>query len=118
MNMKEFSNIVGLSPHTLRYYEKIGLLKNVHRNTSGHRAYTSRNIEWVSFVNRLKETGMPLANIIEYATLRELGSNTALERQMLLEQHQESLKIHIQQQQKHLAALAHKISQYKEGKVS
>ena len=55
MNIKEFSNLVGLSAHTLRYYEKIGLLKNVQRTSSGHRAYTSKDQKWIEFVVRLKE---------------------------------------------------------------
>ena len=74
MNIKEFSQLVGLSAHTLRYYEKIGLLRNVLRSPSGHRAYTPRDIEWISFVIRLKETGMPLEEILDYAKLRKLGS--------------------------------------------
>ena len=45
MNIKDFSNSVGLSPHTLRYYEKIGLLKNVQRNSSGHRVYSTKDLK-------------------------------------------------------------------------
>ena len=45
MNMSEFSSLVELSPHTLRYYEKIGLLKNVQRNSSGHRVYSSMDFK-------------------------------------------------------------------------
>lgn len=118
MNIKMFSNLVGLSDYTLRYYEKIGLLKNVQRNTSGHRVYTEKDVKWVGFVIRLKETAMPLEEILEYARLRELGNNSVLERQALLEQHQQRLKAHIEQQQSHLSALEYKIDLYKDGKVS
>ncbi|CAH7298750.1 Transcriptional regulator, MerR family [Vibrio chagasii] len=117
MNMKAFSSLVGLSAHTLRYYEKIGLLKNVQRNSSGHRVYTAKDVKWLEFVIRLKETAMPLEEILEYARLREQGSSTVLERQALLEQHQQSLKAHIAQQQSHLSALEAKIDLYKDGKV-
>ncbi|MGF1910876.1 MerR family transcriptional regulator [Vibrio kasasachensis] len=117
MNMKEFSNLVGLSSHTLRYYEKVGLLKNVQRNTSGHRAYTSKDLDWICFVKRLKETGMPLSEILEYATLRELGSSTLLKREKLLEKHKDNLKNHIELQQSHLDALEEKIGLYKANKV-
>ncbi len=82
MNMKAFSSLVGLSAHTLRYYEKIGLLKNVQRNSSGHRVYTAKDVKWLEFVIRLKETAMPLEKILEYARLREQGSSTVLERQL------------------------------------
>ncbi|MCG9695244.1 MerR family transcriptional regulator [Vibrio sp. Isolate22] len=117
MNMKAFSSLVGLSAHTLRYYEKIGLLKNVQRNGSGHRVYTTKDVKWLEFVIRLKETAMPLEEILEYARLREQGSSTVLERQALLEQHQQSLKAHIARQQSHLSALEGKIDLYKDGKV-
>ncbi|MDE8602549.1 MerR family transcriptional regulator [Marinomonas sp. RSW2] len=118
MNMKEFSLCVGLSAHTLRYYEKIGLIKNVQRNTSGHRSYTKKEVEWVGFIVRLKETGMALENILQYAALREVGVMTVLERQQLLERHKDLLKAHIALQQNHLEALDKKIDLYKANKVS
>ncbi|WP_086981066.1 MerR family transcriptional regulator [Vibrio aphrogenes] len=118
MNIKEFSSLVDLSNYTLRYYEKIGLLKNVRRNNSGHRVYTEKDVKWVEFVIRLKETAMPLEDILRYARLREQGNSTILERQALLEQHQQSLQAYIEQQQSHLSALEDKIGLYKDGKVS
>ena len=117
MNIKEFSNLVGLSAHTLRYYEKIGLLKDVQRTSSGHRAYTSKDQKWIEFVVRLKETAMPLEEILEYASLREQGASTLQQRQALLEKHQQNLKAHIEQQQSHLTALENKIDLYKNNKV-
>jgi DNA-binding transcriptional MerR regulator len=118
MNMKAFSTLVGLSAYTLRYYEKVGLLNNIQRNSSGHRAYTSKDLEWVNFVKRLKDTGMPLAEIQQYAQLRELGSSTVLDRQQLLERHKDQLQAHIELQKNHLLALESKISLYKANKVS
>ncbi|GAA0404663.1 MerR family transcriptional regulator [Cocleimonas flava] len=117
MNMKEFSSLVGLSSYTLRYYEKIGLLKNVQRNSSGHRVYTSKDLRWIEFVKRLKDTAMPLEEIQEYARLREAGSSSVLQRQALLEKHKRNLIDHITQQQSHLADLEDKIDLYKKGKV-
>ena len=76
------SGLVGLSADTLRYYEKIGLLKNVQRNSSGHRVYTAKDVKWLEFVIRLKETAMTLEETSEYARLREQGSSTVLERQL------------------------------------
>lgn len=118
MNMKEFSSRVGLSAHTLRYYEKIGLLRHVHRNSSGHRVYSTKDLDWMTFVLRLKETGMPLDEILTYAELRALGSDTVLDRQRLLEQHREALKAKIEHQLNHLSALDDKIALYKANKVS
>lgn len=76
------SSLVGLSAHTLRYYEKVSLFKNVQRNSSRHRVYSVKDVNWLEFVIRLKETVMPLEEILEYARLREQGSSTVLERQL------------------------------------
>lgn len=118
MNMREFSDRVELSSYTLRYYEKIGLLKHVQRNSSGHRTYSNRDIDWVNFIKRLKDTGMPLEEIQKYASLRALGAETVAERQALLEQHRENLVEHIRRQNEHLTALDKKINLYKSGNVS
>lgn len=118
MNMKKFSGVVGLSSYTLRYYEKIGLLKHVQRNSSGHRVYSDRDIDWVNFIKRLKDIGMPLEEIQKYASLRDLGVKTVVDRQGLLEIHRENLKEHIRQQNEHLKALEDKINLYKNGEVS
>ncbi|MGX9461498.1 MerR family transcriptional regulator [Shewanella sp. A14] len=117
MNMKAFSTLAGLSSYTLRYYEKVGLLSKIQRNSSGHRVYTAKDLEWVNFVKRLKDTGMPLAEIVKYAVLRELGSSTVLARQQLLEHHKDQLQAHIELQKNHLLALENKISLYKANKV-
>ncbi|MBJ7539675.1 MerR family transcriptional regulator [Marinomonas transparens] len=118
MNMQAFSKQVGLSAYTLRYYEKIGLLKNIRRNASGHRSYSNKDREWVGFIVRLKETGMPLENILQYAELREIGKGTLVERQQLLEQHQAYLTRHIALQLSHLEALESKINWYKSNKMN
>ncbi|GAB3522166.1 MerR family transcriptional regulator [Photobacterium alginatilyticum] len=113
MNIKDFSEVTSLSPHTLRYYEKIGLLLNIQRNPSGHRVYTSRDLEWAQFIVRLKDTGMPLDNILEYAQLRNLGDSTLAERQTLLEAHRSNLRRRIDDELLHLKALDKKIDYYK-----
>jgi len=115
--MKDFSNEVGLSPHTLRYYEKIGLLNGVQRNISGHRCYTKNDAAWINFVKRLKETGMPLNEILEYAALKDGGQETVKDRENILTQHKESLIKHMRLLEKHLEALDYKIDLYKRGKV-
>ncbi|WP_259395299.1 MerR family transcriptional regulator [Shewanella sp. SR43-8] len=118
MNMKAFSTLAGLSSYTLRYYEKVGLLNKIQRNSSGHRVYTAKDLAWITFIKRLKDTGMPLVKIQEYAQLRALGQSTVLDRQQLLEHHKDQLQAHIERQQQHLLALENKINLYKANKVS
>ena len=118
MNVSQFSRLTGLSAYTLRYYEKIGLLKNIQRRANGHRTYSQRDAQWVAFIVRLKDTGMALENILQYAALREAGSATLAQRQVLLEAHREQLKMHIALQQDHLDALEEKINLYQNDQVA
>ncbi|MAD43913.1 MAG: MerR family transcriptional regulator [Oceanospirillaceae bacterium] len=114
MQIAEFSRRTGLSTHTLRYYEKLGLLNDIRRDQAGRRMYQSKDIEWASFINRLKETGMPLKNIIRYAGLRSAGDSTLQQRQALLTEHRIQLQQRIREEQQHLNALDAKIEWYRQ----
>ena len=113
MNIKQFSELVDVSAYTIRYYEKIGLLKNIIRNSSGHRDFTEKDVEWISFVKRLKDTGMPLETIAAYADLRHQGQSTSGCRMNLLEEHTKLLKDKINIETLHLKKLEEKIKHYK-----
>ncbi|MFA9395157.1 MAG: MerR family transcriptional regulator [Halodesulfovibrio sp.] len=112
MNIKDFSKATSLSPHTIRYYEKIGLLKNIERNASGHRIFSKNNLLWMEFITRLKETGMPLKQILIYAELRDQGEHTATSRMQLLQQHAQALEERLTQEALHLTKLKEKIAYY------
>lgn len=118
MNIKAFAEQTGVSAHTLRYYEKIGLLQ-VQRNQSGHRVFSDKDLEWITFILRLKDTGMPLQHIIEYAEFRAQGDSTMAERQQLLQQHRDILQARIARELEHLQVLDNKIGYYRQltGKV-
>jgi DNA-binding transcriptional MerR regulator len=116
MNISEFSKLTLLSPHTLRYYEKLDLLSHISRNSSGHRSYTTADAEWVKFINRLKATGMPLKQILEYAHLRAEGDSTFEQRRLLLGKHRDALKTRIESELDHLRALDAKIDYYSSNK--
>ncbi|MCY9855989.1 MerR family transcriptional regulator, partial [Vibrio mediterranei] len=103
MDIKRFSERVGLSPYTLRYYEKIGLIRNVNRDTNGRRIYLEKDTDWIQFVIRLKDTGMPLNVIKEYSKLRYQGESTLEARKELLEEHRAYLKAELEKQEKHLS---------------
>ncbi len=82
----EFSAIINLSIDTLRYYEKEQLIF-VERDAAGKRRYTEADVGWIIFIKRLKDTGMPIKKIREYALLRYKGDSTMIERLRMLEQH-------------------------------
>lgn len=115
MHIKEFSRACGLSPHTLRYYEKIGLLPEVERSGSNHRRYSEADLRWIEFIKRLKATNMPLAEIRRYAALRQQGPGTEEMRMQLLIDHARRLELVIAQEQEHLQILHEKIDFYRDG---
>ena len=101
MKIQEMSKITTLSAHTLRYYEKIGLLRNVKRDSGGHRYYSDSDLIWIEFIKRLKATNMPLTEIERFAVLRTRGDKTISERVAILKHHEarisrqmEELKFH------------------------
>ncbi len=112
MNIKEFSKISGISAHTLRYYEKIGVFQEINRNYSGHRDFSENDILWAEFINRLKETGMPLEQIKKYAVLRQQGEHTADARMKLLKNHATALRKKISDEKLHLNKINDKIKYY------
>ncbi|GAA2749241.1 MULTISPECIES: MerR family transcriptional regulator [Kitasatospora] len=77
----------GFSLDTLRYYEKIGLLDGVERSASGHRRFTPADLEWLTVLRCLRDTGMPIADMLRYAELVRAGRDTFAERLAVLEQH-------------------------------
>jgi DNA-binding transcriptional MerR regulator len=88
------------------------VLKHVQRNSSGHRFFTSKDIDWIQFVIRLKEMGMPLDNIKMYAALREKGKATSELRKQLLQEHVFVLEERIALESLHLKNIKEKIIHY------
>lgn len=112
LNIGEFAARSGVSADTLRYYEKIGVLRQIARNASGHRVFDKGDLDWIAFVTRLKDTGMPLAGIREYAQLRHQGAATAARRRALLEDHAAALEQRLARAQDSLSLIRAKIAWY------
>ena len=86
MTIGELSKVTNISEYTLRYYEKKGLIR-VSRDPIGRRYYEQGDIEWVKFIQRLKDTGMLLRDIEKYSKLRYEGAATMPERLEMLQEH-------------------------------
>ncbi len=107
----------GLTAHTLRYYERDGLLlTGVGRSASGHRRYTARDLAWIELITRLRATGMPIREVRRYAELVRSGDGNEAERLALLVAHRERVEAQLAEVTSHLRAIDHKIGIY-EGKV-
>lgn len=103
-----------LTAHTLRYYERIGLLDPVARVAGGQRRYDARDLAWISFLQRLRATGMPIRDMKRFAELRRAGPVSVAERLALLDQHRGDVLDRIADLQENLRALTDKITYYKE----
>ncbi len=107
----EFSKLTGLGIHTLRYYEKESLIIP-KRNAANRRCYSENDIKWIDFIKRLKDTGMPIKEIKQYAKLRAMGESSLSERMEMLINHREALQNQILSLQEHLCKLDEKITFY------
>jgi DNA-binding transcriptional MerR regulator len=105
----------GLSTHTLRYYERAGLMLDpVGRASSTHRRYGDADIAWVQFLTRLRSTGMPIATIREYTELVRRGDETVETRRELLVRHRVAVLNQLEDITASLAAIDFKIAVYEE----
>lgn len=102
----------GLTKHTLRYYEREGLLPPIAKASSGHRRYTDDDIGWVKFLQLLRATGMPIREAKEFVTLTWAGDHTIPERVDVLTGYRTALVERMAQDVEHLAALNRKIEFY------
>ncbi|HHT7237271.1 MULTISPECIES: MerR family transcriptional regulator [Bacillus cereus group] len=109
----EVAKILGISTHTLRYYEKETIIIPV-RDARGDRRYNDSHIKWLQFVIKLKETQMPIAKIKQYASLVLEGEHTTLERLSLLEEHKNAIKKQIRTLKAADEMLEYKIAAYKD----
>ena len=108
------SEAVGLSAHTLRYYERAGLLRPVARADSGHRRYDEDDLAWIEFLTKLRSTGMPIRQIRRYAELLWAGEHTEPERLALLEAHRDQVSAQLAETECCLERIDHKIAFYRE----
>ena len=102
-----------MTAHTLRYYERVGLIQPVGRARNGHRRYSEADEAWLNFLHCMRATNMSIREMQRYAELREKGDATLLERRKLLEDHQASIAAKIGALQHAHGLLTHKITNYK-----
>ena len=114
LSIAEAADVSGLSAHTLRYYERAGLLEPVGRNGSGHRRYREADLERITFLARLRATGMPIREVRRYAELMQAGEATNAARLTLLEQHRVAVLAGLEATAKNLELIDWKINFYKE----
>lgn len=115
LGIQQAAQEVGISAHTLRYYERIGLITDVPRDPAGHRRYDEDRLRWLDFLTKLRSTGMPIQGMLRYAELMRAGGDTVPARTTMLEEHRDALKARIDELNAHLAVIETKIGNYKTG---
>ena len=112
--IQEVSKKTGLTAHTLRYYEKEGLLSGVERTQGGFRQYTDEDLERLGLICCLKNTGMSIQEIARFVQLTHEGDHTLKERVQMLKDHREQVIERITEMQKYLDKVTWKINFFSE----
>ena len=112
MTIAEASRKYGLSPDTLRYYERIGLLPPVPRNKSGIRDYDEESCRWIELMRCMRKAGVQIEALIEYVALYRQGADTAEARKNILIEQRERLLERMADMQQSLDRLNQRIEQY------
>jgi DNA-binding transcriptional MerR regulator len=103
----------GFSLDTLRYYERIGLLKSIGRNAAGQRRFTQEDVGWLGTVRCLRDTGMPIAEMLRFAELTRAGEHTIRERVALLEAHDQRVQAQVNNLREQQTVIRKKIGHYR-----
>lgn len=108
----EAAGRMGLSKHTLRYYEREGLLPSIAKTSNGHRSYTEDDLGWVRFLQLLRATGMPIREMKAFVSITWAGDHTIPERVKVLTRYRRALVERMESDQEHLEKLNSKIDYY------
>ena len=114
LTISDAARASGVSAHTLRYYERAGLLDPIDRAASGHRRYAEEDLARIQFLTKLRSTGMPIRQIREYADLMRGGDETHEARLALLQEHREAVRARLAETERNLELIEYKIDFYRE----
>jgi DNA-binding transcriptional MerR regulator len=114
LTIQQVSDKTGLSAHTIRYYERIGLISPVNRAANGHRRYSEHDLGWLDFLKCLRGTGMPISEMQRYVDLQRQGDFTIPDRVQLLKLHRRRIQAQIQDLNELLKRVEGKIGFYEE----
>jgi len=112
LTIQEAAQATGLTSHTLRYYERIGLIHPIQREGNTRRCYTADDVGWIDFLLKLRATGMSIKDMQRYAELQRRGDATLPERVEMLKALRDKVEAHIDEMQEHLKLVDYKIDYY------
>lgn len=112
LTINDVAKRTGLTAHTLRYYERAGLIAPVARAAGGQRRYAASDMEWIGFLLRLRETRMPIGQMQAFARLRGQGEASTAQRRQMLQAHLLDVQVAIAAMQQSAQVLQAKIAHY------
>jgi DNA-binding transcriptional MerR regulator len=112
LTIQEVAQATGLSAHTLRYYERIGLIHPIDREQNTHRRYTTDDVGWIDFLTKLRATGMSIKDMQKYADFQRQGDETLPQRVEMLKSLRDKVEAHMDELSEHLKLIYYKIDVY------
>ena len=112
LTIQDVAEATGLSAHTLRYYERVGLIHPIGREENTRRNYTADDIGWIEFLMKLRATGMSIKDMQRYAELQRQGDETLPERVEMLKSLRGHVEARIDELNEHLKLVRYKIEIY------
>lgn len=114
LTIQEVAQATGLSAHTLRYYERIGLIHPIEREENTRRCYTADDVDWIEFLLKLRATGMSIKDMQKYAKLQRRGDDTLPERLEMLKSLRGNVEARMSELDEHLKLICYKIEIYQQ----
>ena len=114
LTIQEAAEATGLSAHTLRYYERIGLIHPIDREENTRRRYTAEDLGWIDFLMKMRATGMSIREMQRYSQLQRMGDETLPERVEMLKSLREQVEARIAELNENMRLVCYKIEIYSE----
>ncbi|MBO0843725.1 MAG: MerR family transcriptional regulator [Nocardioides sp.] len=112
LTIAEAAERTGLTAHTLRYYERDGLMLDVGRDVAGHRRFSERDLGWIELITKLRRTGMAIRDVRRYAEMVRAGEGNEAERLALLRAHRDGVRARLAETAEQLEAIELKVDFY------
>ncbi|MGX7150162.1 MerR family transcriptional regulator [Enterococcus ureasiticus] len=114
MNSKEAAEMFDLTTDTVRYYERVGVIPPIKRDKNGYRVYTTRDLNWIYLAKSLRQAGVSIESLIEFATLSQLGGNVENAQKQILHDQLQEITDKLEKMTKTRDLLQYKIDTYDE----
>lgn len=114
MNSKDVAKMFGITVDTIRYYERVGVIPPIEREENGYRIYTKRTLNWIFLAKSLRNAGLSVESLIEFASLSQMKGNRRYAQKQILKDQLQEIDEKIDEINKTRELLQYKIDTYDE----